>query len=288
VSRLFIAAVAWLALATVCFGQDLVTLEGVGPGSYVLTVGADGSVSLRPTRLIRVGSNPLPPSDPQPPLSPFATEVRNQATTVLNSGGSPTTAAAISIVYSRTADRVAADSLPLGSIFTALKDATDAVMALQSDRDKWPGFRTALSDALATLQQQGQLTTKEQYVSALRDISRGVADAAGYTPAVQEMVESKNAEQPFIGGIDIARLLELLNLILTILERFGGAVEDQAIDLNDQRSSPFHIAMTRQGYYWDKNRWVRSGASYHYAIPVLKLPDALAHAQRVTGMKVRQ
>ena len=223
-SRLLLAAVAAIVLwAGVAQSQELITLEGVGPGSYVLTIGADGSATLRPTRLVRIGTTP-PPTDPQPPpptLSPFAKQISLEATEVINAGGSKTTAAGLSEVYSIVGGQVASGGLAHDQALSATSSAVAAVMAVQADRDAWKGFRDNLTATFAEMQQKGELTTKEQYATVLKDVAVGLAHAAGYTPAIQEQVDASNPSQPFIGGLDLAQIIELIKVILEVLKLFG-------------------------------------------------------------------
>src|SRR3990167_10907282 len=94
------SALLWLVLASTAIADD-VTLRGLKPGTYTLEVSAAGVVTLTPTKLVTVGvPNPNPP--PVDPLTPFESAIRTLTKSALtNEGGSLTTGAALSEVYSR-------------------------------------------------------------------------------------------------------------------------------------------------------------------------------------------
>src|SRR5688572_17931893 len=115
-----------LAIAPAVCWAEVIDTAGAKPGTYILTVAADGTVSVSgPTNLVRLadlgGPNP-PPVDPV--LSPFAQEVQRQTAAVLQAGGSKTTGAALSAVYSLVSEGIADGSIAVDKAFSATKAGT--------------------------------------------------------------------------------------------------------------------------------------------------------------------
>ena len=231
--RLALAAV--LLLVPTLGLAEVIDTAGAKPGTYILTVNADGTVSVSgPTNLVRLkdlgGPTNPPPVDPD--LSPFAQEVQRQTAAVLQAGGSKTTGAALSAVYSLVSGGVADGSIAPDKAFSATKAGTDAIMAAQADRDKWTKWRTDMSTALNTLQGQGLLTTKEQIAGVLGDISNGLDKATGNTLEPRAVAKIKAADawafdtvdgkaDGILDGIDLAKLIELIKLVMELLKLFG-------------------------------------------------------------------
>lgn len=214
-------------VATVARAEDVV-LKGLVPGEYFLkvTVGADGSVSAVPLRTVTLGApspNPNPNPNPAPTPTAFSQVVQSLTKASLAAGGTPTTAAALSSVYSLVSAGVKDGSIPSASALPAIKAATDTVMGNVADKDKWTKWRTDLGVALETLRQQGVLKIPE----ALDEVARGVDLAlgrsidpkhlAGLTAAQQGVLV--NSDKLF-ENIDLAKLIELIKLILELLKIF--------------------------------------------------------------------
>jgi hypothetical protein len=199
--------------------------------SYELSVDQDGVFHVSPLEVVVVGKpGPKPPPvDPDP--DPFVEEVRKQTAAVLQAGGSRTTGAALSAVYSLVASGVADGSIALDKAFSATKAGSDAIMAAQADRDKWTKWRADISTALNTLQSQGQLATKEQIAGVLGDISKGLDKATGNTlepravakiqPGAEFAFDKDGKADGILDGIDLAKLIELVKLIVELLKLFG-------------------------------------------------------------------
>lgn len=214
-------------VATVARAEDVV-LKGLAPGEYFLkvTVGADGSVSAVPLRTVTLGApspSPNPNPNPAPTPTAFSQVVQSLTKASLDAGGTPTTAAALSSVYSLVSAGVKDGSIPSASALPAIKAATDTVMGNVPDKDKWTKWRTDLGVALETLRQQGVLKIPE----ALDEVARGVDLAlgrsidpkqiAGFTPA--QIGQAVNTDKLF-ENIDLAKLIELIKLILELLKIF--------------------------------------------------------------------
>jgi hypothetical protein len=180
-------------------------------------------------RTVTVGLTKPPPVDPDP--DPFVEEVRKQTAEVLQAGGSKTTGAALSAVYSLVSGGVADGSVAPDKAFSATKAGTDAIMAAQADRDKWTKWRADMGAALTTLQGQGLLTTKEQIAGVLGDISKGLDKATGNTleprlvakiPAGAEFAFDVDGKADgILDGINLKELIALIKDIIEILRAFG-------------------------------------------------------------------
>jgi hypothetical protein len=226
----FLAALLFLCPAF-AFAEDVAVLvDSTKPGTFLLTVEADGSVSVSPLRVVRAGP-PSPKPPPVDPADPFVEEVRKQTAAVIAAGGSRTTGAALSAVYSLVSGGVADGSIAPDNAFSATKAGTDAIMAAQADRDKWTKWRADISTALNTLQGQGLLTTKEQIAGVLGDISKGLDKATGNTlepravakiqPGAEFAFDKDGKADGILDGIDLAKLIELIKLIVELLKLFG-------------------------------------------------------------------
>lgn len=199
-----------------------VVLDDSKPGTFLVTVGADGSIAVNPIRVVRPGSNPSPPTDPPTTGTPFEAEVEKQTKAVLTAGGTATTGAALSSVYSLVADEVAAGRIAPASALPAVKSATDLVMTKQADAAAWTPWRAAVGDALTILQGQGSLGTKEQFAAALRQVSNGLNKATGFKGNPQGLLALKPAQLGILDNIDLAKIVELIKLVMELLKLFGG------------------------------------------------------------------
>lgn len=232
--RFAVALLAFLPAASVA-GEVAVLINDAAPGSYIVTVGADKSVTVNPIRVVRPGSGPTqpPPVVPGDPTA-FEAEVERLTKDTLTKGGSPTTGAALSSVYSLVADEVAAGRVAPASAIPAVKAGTDLVMSKQADAAAWLPWRTAVGDALTTVLPAG--TTKDQYAAAFRQVSNGLKRASGFagdpralllrataaTLGGKALPESIRKDFGILDGIDFAKLIELIKLIMELLKLFGG------------------------------------------------------------------
>lgn len=212
-----------LLFASPLAAEDL-TIRGLERGkSYVIEVSADGSVTVNVTRIVTVGTSPAPgPTDPNPPAgSPFQQEITRQTKTVLiNQGGSKTTGAALSTVYSLVAGKVADGSIKPESAFAAINAASSVVLVNSDDGPAWDSWRKTLSEALTKLQQEGSLTTKDQIAKTFKEIAAGMDAATGYKPAMLHDA-AQAPGKGILGGIDIDKLIKIIELVMTLLKLFG-------------------------------------------------------------------
>ena len=219
-----LAALACVLLASSPLAAEDLTIRGLERGkSYVIEVAADGAVTVNVTRIVSVGGAPAPgPTDPNPPAgSAFQQEITRQTKTVLvNQGGSKTTGAALSTVYSLVGDKVADGSIPTDQAFGAIKAATNLVLNNADDGPAWDTWRTTVSTALTKLQQEGSLTTKAQISATFKEIAAGMNAASGFKPAM--LVGPEQAPgKGILSGIDIDKLIKIIELVMQLLKLFG-------------------------------------------------------------------
>ena len=196
--------------------------------SVKVVVASDGSATVSPLKVVRLGepNSPTDPTDPNPPPTDptaFQKAIQAQTQAVINSGGSKTTGARISAVYSLVANSVADDSIPPSKAFEAIKIGTDLALNGQADAAKWASWRTSTGEALAVLQQDGSLTTKAQYVSAFREIERGMNTVTGFKGNVMTLATMDPKEAGILGGgggLELGKIIELIKLLLELFKAF--------------------------------------------------------------------
>jgi hypothetical protein len=202
--------------------QTAVLIDSARPGSYLITVGGNGEVTVSAVRVVTPRSSPWqPPADPETPTAdPFELEVAKLTQTTLEAGGTQTTGAALSAVYSLVSDGVSNGSIPVDRAFEAVKQGSDTVAAVQPDGEKWGDFRASVGRALTTLQSHGLLGTKEQVAAVLKDIARGMNRATGFQGNPSGLIRADPRQAAARGdraGIDIAKVIELVRIVLAIL-----------------------------------------------------------------------
>jgi hypothetical protein len=202
------------------------------PATYLVTVHADRTVTIAPFRVVRPGQGPptsppnVPPTNPPPGNnpSPFEAEIERMTRDVLSKGGTQTTGAALSSVYSLVADEVLAGRIEPASALPAIKAATNLVLAKQADAAAWAGWRTSVGDALTQL----PLDTKEQMWAALRQVANGLNRATGFNVSPAELVKwdagrlAVGKADGILDGIDLAQLVELIKLVMELIKLFQG------------------------------------------------------------------
>ena len=203
-----------------------VLVNDATPGSYILTVNADRSITVNPIRVVRPGLPVPPPTSPPPTTppgnpSPFELEIERQTKAAISTGGTATTGAALSAVYSLVADEVAAGRMAPGSALPAIKAASDLVLTKQADGALWVGWRQSVGDALFILQQQGALGTKEQVSAALKSISVGINRATGFSKGPAELSKVVAPANGILDGVNLQQLMELIRLVMELLKLFG-------------------------------------------------------------------
>lgn len=204
-----------------------VLIDDSKPGTYLLTVGADGRVSAVPLRVVRPGQSPSPPTDPSdPPSNPtaFSGAVATLTKAAIADGASPTTAAGLSSVYSLVAGSVRDGTITEAQSLSAIKVATDTVMANVDDAAKWKSWREKMSAALEELRQQGVL----KIPSAFDEVSAGIDSAIGKKIDPLALIglkgpaQAQQAEVFEALNIDLFKLIELIMAILEFFKTLKG------------------------------------------------------------------
>ena len=237
--RLALALLLSLAVSP-AFAEDIsVKITGVERGkSYSLTYNADGSITVVPLQVVTVGGAPSPTPAPEP--TTLQKQVQQITAAAIAAGGTKTTAAGLSAAYSLVADAVANGSVPPDKAFDATRQATEKILALQADRDKWTAWRTELSKPLTALRDAGLLATKEQVAAVMREIAAGIDAVTGINvtlpkagmsaKAIGDYLDLKlkaysnsaTAQPGLFDGIDFKQLFELIKMILDLIKSFSG------------------------------------------------------------------
>lgn len=224
------AILAVLLFPLVAVAQDRVTAVDVSnltDGDYVLTKKA-GVVSVRPLTLITPG-NPSPSPNPNPtpvpgPLTPFQAEIQRLTKVALSEGGTATTGAGISSVYSLAADALDAKTLDPSVAADAVRRGTTAIVNAQKEQVAWADFSTALDDAITTLRAKGDLKTAAQFATAFRDVAKGMDSATGFADKPSSVVKMDPSKAGILGNIDLAKLIELIKLIMELFKLFAPVI----------------------------------------------------------------
>lgn len=228
VTSLFI--VAWLALSGSVMAEDVaVLIDNTKPGSYMITVSPEGVVTANPIKAIRPGGTPpivIVPSPPDgTPASPLTLKIEEVTKTVLSQGGTKTTAAALSsAVYSLAADQLADGKLKPEDALTFVKMATNIIAQNVPDGQlsAWTTWRTAVGDMLTEVRGSGHLSTKEDYIKTFREIAAGLDRASGNKLSSHQVMMRSPAALGILDGIDLAKLVELIKLVMELMKIFGG------------------------------------------------------------------
>ena len=192
-----------LLASSVSAAEVAVLVDESKPGTYLLTVGADGSVAVNPIRVVRPGGSPTNPTDPLPPSDPVAASALALTNTALAQGGSTATAAKLAVVYSVVGDQVRTKNLPLASIGPALKSLTDSSIPA-SEVEAWKGWRTGIGDMITT-----RTATVDQATATLASVHAGTKQAVDGAATLAGQ------------AIDWTKLFEmLLPFLLKLLEKW--------------------------------------------------------------------
>lgn len=213
-----IVLVALMGLSALAQDTHL-DLTGAKPGVYKLVISTTGEVSVVPLKVVKIGEQPTPPPT-EPNLPAFEEGVKAATTTVLNNGGSKTTGAAISSVYSLASSGVSDGSISLTNWSKFVKAGTDAVVSAQEDGNKWTTFRTEIGKTLTTLSAEGELDTKAEVSAVLKSIANGMNSATGFKGSPAETAKLDPSKAGILEGIDLAKVIELIKLIMELMKLF--------------------------------------------------------------------
>jgi hypothetical protein len=219
----------FVLLASSSLAQDRVTavdVSNLGEGESIIVTKKAGVITTRPLTLLVLGTpNPNPNPNPNPgPLSPFATEIQRLTKAAIAKGGTETTGAGISSVYSLAADGIDAGTLDVSVAPDAVRRGTTAVVNLQKEQAAWAEFSTALDDTITTLRAKGDLKTKAQFSATFRDVAKGMDSATGFSGKPSTVVKLDPTKAGILGNIDLAKLIELIKLIMELFKLFAPMV----------------------------------------------------------------
>lgn len=173
---MFRLAACLLALCfTVAAQAAEVSAVDMGDGTaMILTIEGSKVVSANLVTLVKLDSIPKPPGDKPNPPAPAAltVKVKQLAGAVADYPERKAHASALAELYSSVATQVTEGKLPTASVFQTLSAGTSLLLGTGSQN--WAGFRGALSDEITTLLQSGKLSTAEQFVKMLNEISAGL------------------------------------------------------------------------------------------------------------------
>lgn len=195
----------------------VIKIDDSKDGDYLVSV-KDGVVTANPIkRVITLGPNSQP-EDPLPPNVPFEKAIQDLTKTTLDNGGSKTTGAGIAAVYSLVSSGVSDGSITTDKWVSAVNAGTNAILAAQGDAAKWKSFRDDLSKVLTALSNQGLLDSKAEISGVLKNVANGMNAATGFTGNPAETVRLDPDKAGILDGIDLAKLIELIKMIIEILK----------------------------------------------------------------------
>ena len=224
-------ALLLLALPSLAWAEVIDT-AGAKAGTYILTIGADGTVAVSgPTKLVRLSDlKPTDPVDPDP-TDPDEDQIKALISSLtkdaLAAGGTKNTGAALSSVYLAASEAVKQGKVKPGESADKVKDVLDAVMILQGDRDAWRVWRTTISEAIATAESNGSLQTANQYAAMYKLVGDGVKAAVGFQfnpldlaradAATARAADAKDGKADgILDGITWDQIFALIQLILKL------------------------------------------------------------------------
>ena len=153
---------ARLALLLVLILPQVVSAEEVAvildsgkPGTFLLTVGADGSVTVSPLRVIRPGPGPNPPPPPNPDtLTERGKLVKAAAEKVTGDADRSTTAMGLAALYREVAKLVRTPGAvkDQASLTNGLKVGTDTLLSSRGVLTQWQPVRDVFATEWTKLQ----------------------------------------------------------------------------------------------------------------------------------------
>lgn len=198
-------ALCFAALALLCTAAaasdelKLLDITSTSPGQYLLTVAADGSISLQAARVLTV--NPVPPKPPEPPsvLTERAKAVKAVAEKATADPNRAQTTVALAAAMVQVKKLVDAETLKdYATISAATAFMFDQVLSRTGSEKAWAPVRKLVMDELAKLAQEG--VSAGEYSKYLQEVADGLTASA---PGV--MLGQSPAE-----AIDWAKLLPML------------------------------------------------------------------------------
>jgi hypothetical protein len=186
--------------------KSLVDFTGQ-PGKYLVTVNANGTMSVEKVTIIKVGGPVVPPVDPpidppvDPVLTPRATAIRDAAAKATADTTRDKTAMELSVLYGEIAKRIKSGEIKgQDAIAFIAKTAADTIINKTNAPTAWKPARDALGAQWTKLAQEGGKDA--DYAKLLEEASAGLAASISLPQA-----------------FNLAEILELIKLILDLISK---------------------------------------------------------------------
>ena len=220
---LFLACCLGLSSAAMS-GETAVVIDDSKPATYLVTVGADGSVAVNPIRVVRVGDQPNPDPIPGDP-TPLEAAIKARALESLSKlGATKQTAAGLSAAYSLVASGIRDGSIPPTASQSAIAIATGdrGVMkdAAAADKAAWKPFTEEIIRKISEGFIAGDFPTKEALASFIEQVHSGIDYATGVTINTAQLQRLDPRTLGILDGIDLAKIIELIKLLLELFKIF--------------------------------------------------------------------
>lgn len=192
---------AFASLTALLIADTLVVSKS---GYYLLRDGANGPELSQIESVVVLSDNPTPTPVPPVPPNPVSGRVKKLYDAALLAVGDPArnqTALELSVLYRESAKKVRDGTISGMQNFTAfVKAATDMVLDSSAKSQAWMPFKTALTDEIVKLAQEG--ANDEAYAKLLDDASVGCESSAPKD----------------LRAIDIDRIIKIIQIILELLK----------------------------------------------------------------------
>lgn len=185
---------------------------GAASGTYYLAVTIeDGQATVRQLDAVRLEAGtpttpgPIDPGDPDGPLTELAAKARQWAGAVTGDPNRDETAAILGALYLEIANQLRLGKFKDGpAAMSGLRLGSNLLLAQRGAAAAWQPFRDQVSAELTRHHQAGDLN----YADALEQIGGGLVSFSGDSAA----------------AIDLAKIIELVRMILALLEILGGVL----------------------------------------------------------------
>lgn len=218
-----------LLIGVFCIGSvnaqtiTAVDVTNLQDGKYLLTKNGE-AVAINPINLIQPSGTPTNP--PPGNLNPFGQEVARLTRLALQNGGTETTAAGISAVYSLVSDSLGKGDISPADSFTAINMGVAKILSLQSDRAAWDNFKTGLSDMFDVVRREGTLNGPDRqpdpakYKAVFAEVAKGMNSVTGFNGSLTKPDQAFKTGEGILGNIDIAKIMEWIKLIIELFKMF--------------------------------------------------------------------
>lgn len=263
--KILAAILTLLLSATTVFSQEIAIVLPERDATYLVTV-KDGVPSVVPTRVFRptIGGTPTTPTTP----SDFKTQVAAMTKQAIDGDATPTTAVALASIYGLVGDKVAAGEVSLANWPAMVRDTSNTILDVQKEREAWAPFRDTMSELVSELDRKGALKTKEQVAALLADISAAMRDGAGVRTWKMEqlktLVKDPRGKESWdladkkgdgiLDGINLDQIIRLIELIMKLIEAFGGGDDARDARVRPAFYTPTFAAFVRTAEDIERSR----------------------------------